>query len=160
VLESFGFPMGPFRMRDLAGMDIGWAREQSRSSTVREILCEMGRLGQKSGGGYYDYDASRRATPSLIADDVVRAFAAKQGIAQRVVSDEEILERCLYPMVMEGLRILEEGIAERSSDIDMVWITGYGWPSHTGGPMYWGQSVGIDKIRARWEQYATKGNDN
>lgn len=159
VLERFGFAMGPFRMRDLAGMDIGWNRDDSRSRTVREILCEMGRLGQKSGGGYYDYDASRRATPSEEADAVVRQFAAREGIAQRIVSDTEILERCLYPMINEGAKILAEGIAERASDIDTVWVAGYGWPAHTGGPMHWAGTVGWAHVVERLDAYADTVGD-
>jgi 3-hydroxyacyl-CoA dehydrogenase len=153
VLEAFGLPMGPFRMRDLAGMDIGWNRTGSASSTVREILCEQGRLGQKSKCGYYDYDESRRPTPSPIAEQIVLKFATQHGYVRRAVCDEEILERCLYPMVNEGARILAEGIVERSSDIDMVWTTGYGWPTFTGGPMHWGGAVGFAKIVERLRHY-------
>jgi 3-hydroxyacyl-CoA dehydrogenase len=153
VLEAFGLPMGPFKMRDLAGMDIGWNRTGSCSSTVREILCEQGRLGQKSRSGYYDYDAERRATPSAIAEEIVLQFAAQHGYVRRSVSDEEILERCLYPMVNEGARILADGIAERASDIDMVWTTGYGWPTYTGGPMHWAEEVGLSHIVERLRHY-------
>ena len=153
VLETFGLPMGPFRMRDLAGMDIGWTRTASASSTVREILCEQGRLGQKTKSGYYDYDESRRATPSTVAERIVLDFAAEHGYVRRPISDEEILERCLYPMVNEGARILAEGIAERASDIDMVWTTGYGWPVWTGGPMHWADQVGLAHIVERLRHY-------
>jgi len=155
VLENFGLPMGPFRMRDLAGMDIGWNRAASSSATVREILCEQGRLGQKSKSGYYDYDDARRATPSAVAEAIVLDFAAKHGYVRRTVTDQEILERCLYPMVNEGARILAEGIAERSSDIDMVWTTGYGWPVWTGGPMHWAEEVGLGLIAERLRHYET-----
>jgi 3-hydroxyacyl-CoA dehydrogenase len=153
VLETFGLPMGPFRMRDLAGMDIGWNRTGSTSATVREIFCEMGRMGQKSQSGYYDYDAQRRATPSPLAEQVVLEFAAKHGYTRRPVSDQEILERCLYPMINEGAHILAEGIAERSSDIDILWTTGYGWPIWTGGPMHWAQEVGLQLIVERLRHY-------
>ena len=153
VLESFGLPMGPFRMRDLAGMDIGWNRTASRSATVREILCERGRLGQKTRCGYYDYDDNRRATPSSLVTDIVLNFSAKHGYVRRPIEDQEILERCLYPMINEGARILAEGIAERSSDIDMVWTTGYGWPKWTGGPMHWAETTGLLQIVDRLRHY-------
>jgi len=153
VLESFGLPMGPFRMRDLAGMDIGWNRDASRSTTVREILCEHGRLGQKTRCGYYDYDEHRRATPSSLVTDIVLTFSATHGYVRRPIEDQEILERCLYPMVNEGARILAEGIAERASDIDMVWTTGYGWPKWTGGPMHWAETVGLLTIVDRLRHY-------
>ena len=145
---DFGFPMGHFAMWDMAGLDIGWIKEKSHSATILEVLCEMGRFGQKNGHGYYDYDADRNATPSPIAEQVVRDFAAKSGLPQRAIGPEEIIERCLYPMVNEGAKILEEGIAIRSSDIDMVWQTGYGWPAYRGGPMFWAGQVGLDKVAA------------
>ncbi len=109
----------------------------------------MGRRGQKTGAGYYDYDENRNAKPSELVEQVVRDFAAERGIPQRGVSDEGILERCLYPMVNEGAKILDEGIAIRSSDIDVVWIKGYGWPVYRGGPMYWAELVGLNTILER-----------
>ncbi len=152
VIHDFGFGMGPFAMRDLVGLDVGWSREASSSSTVREILNETGRHGQKSGGGYYDYDAQRNATPSPVAEQIVRDFSARQGIARRVVSDGEILDRCLLAMVNEGAKILDEGIAQRASDIDTVWINGYGFPPYLGGPMFWADAQGLpvilEKLRA------------
>ncbi len=154
VLEAFGLPMGPFRMRDLAGMDIGWNPATTASATVRERLCEIGRLGQKTKAGYYDYDDQRRATPSNVAQEVVLRFSAEHGYVRRAVSETEILERCLYPMINEGARLLAEGIAERASDIDMVWTTGYGWPTWTGGPMHWAETVGWATIVERLEVYA------
>jgi 3-hydroxyacyl-CoA dehydrogenase len=149
VLYDFGFPMGPFAMADLAGLDLGWTKETSSSSTVREILNEMGRWGQKTSAGFYDYDESRRATPSPVVEEVVLAFSKAQGVERRPISDEEILERCLYPMVNEGAKILEEGIALRASDIDVVWLNGYGWPAYRGGPMFWADLVGPDVIAER-----------
>ncbi len=149
VLHDFGFPMGPFQMRDMAGMDVGWNPETSSSSTVREILNEMGRRGQKTDAGYYDYDAARKGTPSPVAETVILDFAARQGIVRRSVSDQEIVERCLYSMVNEGAKILDEGIAARASDIDAVWITGYGWPAYRGGPMFWAELEGLPKILDR-----------
>jgi len=146
VLYDFGLPMGPFAMRDMAGMDVGWDPEKSSSSTVREILNEMNRRGQKTSAGFYDYDENRKATPSKVVEKVILDFCEKHGHVRRVVSEEEILERCLYTMVNEGANILMEGIAARASDIDTIWITGYGWPAYTGGPMFWAELVGLDKI--------------
>ena len=156
VLLDFGFPMGPFQMTDLAGMDIGWDPEKTASSTVREILCEMGRLGQKSGAGYYDYDASRKRTPSDVVEKVIRDFAATHGIPQRRIDKDEIRERLLYPLVNEGALILEEGMAQRASDIDIVWLNGYGWPAYTGGPMFWADTVGLDTVVAGLRRHADK----
>jgi len=149
ALTAFGFPMGPFAMSDLAGLDIGWSRETSKGETLRDILCEMDRRGQKTGAGYYDYDEERRAVPSPVVEGVVRDFVARKGGTARQISQEEILERCLYPMVNEGAKILDEGIAIRASDIDVVWVNGYGWPVARGGPMYWADQVGPAKIAAR-----------
>ncbi len=143
VLYDFGFPMGPFAMSDLAGLDLGWSRETSTGQTMREILCELDRRGQKTGAGYYDYDAQRKATPSAAVEQLIRDLATRKGIARRVVSDQEILQRCIYPMVNEGAKILEEGMAIRASDIDIVWINGYGWPIYRGGPMFYGDTVGL-----------------
>ncbi len=176
VVYDFGFPMGPYAMSDLAGLDIGWKADTSTSSTVREIMCESGRRGQKNGRGYYTYDPDTRAsTPDPEVEQMIRDFAAGQGIEQREVTDEEVLERCLLPMVNEGCKILDEGIAIRASDIDVVWINGYGWPVYTGGPMFWADTLGlesvVDKIRgyherlggshwepaARWEQQLAAG---
>jgi 3-hydroxyacyl-CoA dehydrogenase len=152
ALTAFGFPMGPFAMSDLAGLDIGWSKENSKGETLRDILCEMDRRGQKTGGGYYDYDEERRAVPSPVVEKVVREFVEKKGGTPRQISQEEILERCLYPMVNEGAKILDEGIAIRASDIDVVWVNGYGWPVARGGPMYWADHVGPAKIAARLEE--------
>jgi 3-hydroxyacyl-CoA dehydrogenase len=147
--------MGPFSMSDLAGLDIGWKEETSSSSTVREILCENGRRGQKNGRGYYTYDPdTREATPDPEVEQLIRDFAISKGHEQREVSDQEILERLLYPMVNEGAKILEEGIAIRGSDIDVVWVNGYGWPMYRGGPMHWADSVGLAEITDKIEGYA------
>ncbi len=153
VLYDFGFPMGPFAMSDLAGLDIGWSKEKSSSSTVREILCEMDRRGQKTGAGFYDYDAERNAKPSPVVEKIILDFAAKKGVNRRTISDEEILERCVYPMINEGAKILEEGKAIRASDIDIVWINGYGWPVYRGGPMFYGDTIGLDKVLAKMKQF-------
>ncbi|WP_420452417.1 3-hydroxyacyl-CoA dehydrogenase NAD-binding domain-containing protein [Ilumatobacter sp.] len=155
VLYDFGFPMGPFQMSDLAGLDIGWKESESSSSTIRELLCESGRRGQKNGRGYYTYDPDTRApTPDPEVESMITEFAVGEGIEQREVSDQEILERLLYPMVNEGAKILEEGIAIRGSDIDVVWVNGYGWPLYRGGPMHWADSVGLAEIVGRIRQYS------
>ena len=153
VLLDFGFPMGPFQMGDLAGVDIGWHRDPSRVTTIREALCAVGRFGQKAGKGYYDYDEARQRTPSDEVKQIISDFAAKEGNEQRDISKDEIRERLLYPMVNEGAKLLEEGIAQRASDIDVVWINGYGWPLYTGGPMFWAQQAGLDSVVAGLEKH-------
>jgi 3-hydroxyacyl-CoA dehydrogenase len=158
VLYDFGLPMGPFAMSDLAGLDIGWSKEKSTSSTIREILCEMDRRGQKTGAGFYDYDESRNAKPSPVVEKIILEFAAKKGINRRTISDEEILQRCIYPMINEGAKILAEGKAQRASDIDIVWINGYGWPVYRGGPMFYADLIGLDKVVAKLKEFeATMG---
>ena len=155
VLYNFGFPMGPFSMSDLAGLDIGWKEETSSSSTIREILCENGRRGQKNGRGYYTYDPdTRAATPDPEVEQLIKDFAVSKGHEQREVTEQEILERLLYPMVNEGAKILEEKIAIRGSDIDVVWVNGYGWPVYRGGPMHWADSIGLAEIVSRIESYS------
>jgi 3-hydroxyacyl-CoA dehydrogenase len=153
VLYEFGFPMGPFAMADLAGLDIGWSRETSKGETAREILCEQDRRGQKTGAGFYDYDENRNAKPSGLVEQIILDLSAKKGITRREISDQEILERCVYTMINEGAKILEEGIAIRSSDIDIVWINGYGWPVYRGGPMFYGEQVGLGKVLDRLRAY-------
>jgi 3-hydroxyacyl-CoA dehydrogenase len=148
VLEDFGMPMGPFAMADLAGLDIGWDAKNSKGETVlRDKLCELGRRGQKTGKGFYNYDPQTRERsidPEVQA--LIVEYAKKSGSDPRPISDQEILERCQYAMVNEGAKILEEGIALRASDIDVVWVNGYGWPVYRGGPMFWADSVGLSKI--------------
>ena len=153
VLFDFGFPMGPFQMSDLAGLDIGWDAATSKGETLRDRLCEAGRRGQKTGGGFYDYDDKRNRAPSPLVEEMILAFAAERGINRRPIDDAEILERCLYPMVSEGAAILAEGMAQRASDIDIVWINGYGWPVYRGGPMFWADSEGLPKIVAALERF-------
>ncbi len=155
-LYEFGMPMGPFAMSDLAGLDIGWSRETSKSSTVREVLCEMDRRGQKTGAGFYDYDEQRNAKPSPVTEKIVKDFMAKAGNQPRTISDTEILERLVYPMINEGAKILEEGIAIRPSDIDIVWINGYGWPVYRGGPMFYADTVGLPTVVAKLKEYLPK----
>jgi 3-hydroxyacyl-CoA dehydrogenase len=160
VIYDFGMPMGPFAMNDLTGLDLGVDLTSKTSNSVREVLCKMGRRGQSAGAGYYDYDENGSAKPSALVENVVRDFAAERGIAQRLISDEEILERCLYPMVNEGAKILEEGIAIRSSDIDILWIKGYGWPVYRGGPMYWAELVGLETILRRLREFQRLHGDD
>ena len=147
ALFDFGFPMGPFAMSDLAGLDIGWNKDTSNSETLRDVLCEAGRLGQKSGKGFYIYDENRNKSPDPEVEALIRKFGEERQIRMRDdITKEEILERCLYPMVNEGFKILEEGMAIRASDIDIVWTNGYGWPIYEGGPMFYGNIIGFDKI--------------
>lgn len=155
-LYDFGMPMGPYQMSDLAGLDIGWSKETSKSSTIREVLCEMDRRGQKTGAGFYDYDEQRNSKPSPITEKIVKDFMAKTGATPREISREEILERLIYPMINEGAKILEEGIAIRPSDIDIVWINGYGWPVYRGGPMFYADTVGLQTVVAKLKEYLPK----
>ena len=148
VITDFGLPMGPFQMADLAGVDIGWHRDEGRRETLQDILCSEGRLGQKASKGYYDYEGTRRAVRSTKVEQLIREFAASKGFSVRQIGDQEILERCLYPMVNEGAKITEEHIAQRASDLDVVWVNGYGWPIWRGGPMFWADTIGLDKIVA------------
>jgi 3-hydroxyacyl-CoA dehydrogenase len=146
VHVEFGMPMGPFQMADLAGVDIGWHRDPNRIENVRDALCALDRWGQKKGAGFYDYDDKRRPTPSPVVQQIIEDFAQKQGVERRAITDQEIVERTLYTIVNEGAKILEEGIAQRASDIDVVWVYGYGWPVYRGGPMFWADSEGLAKI--------------
>ena len=153
AIYDFGLPMGPFAMSDLAGLDIGWIPEKSKSSTIREVLCEQNRRGQKTSAGFYDYDEQRNAKPSPITEKIIKDFAAKSGRPQRQISGQEILERCLYAQINEGAKILEEKIAIRPSDIDVVWINGYGWPVYRGGPMFYADTVGLSQVVKKLEDY-------
>ena len=155
ALFDFGFPMGPFAMSDLAGLDIGWNKETSNGETLRDVLCEAGRLGQKSGKGFYTYDENRNKSPDTEVEEIIKKFAEERQAQMRDISKEEILQRCLYPMINEGFKILEEGMAIRASDIDIVWTNGYGWPVYEGGPMFYGNLVGFDKV-LEWLQNAEK----
>jgi len=146
VHVEFGMPMGPFQMADLAGVDIGWHRDPNRIENIRDALCAIDRWGQKKGAGFYDYDEKRRPSPSPVVQQIIEDFAKKQGVERREISDQEIVERTLYTMVNEGAKILEEGIAQRASDIDVVWVDGYGWPVYRGGPMFWADTEGAGKI--------------
>jgi 3-hydroxyacyl-CoA dehydrogenase len=160
VIVEFGMPMGPFAMSDLAGLDIGWSAQTSKRSTIREILCEEGRRGQKTGAGFYDYDEARNAKPSAHVETLIREFAKSKGVEQRKIADGEILERCIYPMINEGAKILEEGKAQRASDIDVVWIYGYGWPVYRGGPMFYADTVGLKTVLAKLKEFQARFGDD
>ena len=147
ALFELGFPMGPFAMSDLAGLDIGWSKDTSKGESLRDVLCEAGRLGQKSGKGFYIYDENRNKSPDPEVEALIKKFGEERQIRMRDgITKEEILERCLYPMINEGFKILEEGMAIRASDIDIVWTNGYGWPVYEGGPMFYGNTIGFDKV--------------
>jgi len=148
ALTDFGMPMGPFQMSDLAGLDLGWNKDASKGETIRDVLCERDRRGQKTGKGFYDYDENRRRTPSSEVEGIIASFVARSGQEPQSFSAEEIRNRLLFPMINEGAKILDEGMAQRASDIDTVWINGYGWPAFTGGPMFWADTVGLDAVVA------------
>ena len=153
VHVAFGMPMGPFQMSDLAGVDIGWHRDPTRIENIRDALAAEGRWGQKTGKGFYDYDEKRNPTPSPRVAEIIEDFRSKSNMAKREISDEEIIEKTLYTMVNEGALILEEKMAQRASDIDVVWIYGYGWPVYRGGPMFWADTEGLPKIVAGLEKH-------
>jgi 3-hydroxyacyl-CoA dehydrogenase len=163
AIEQFGFAMGPFRMGDLAGNDIGWYIRKRRAvempevaySRTADLLCEQGRFGQKTGAGWYDYQAGDRTPhPSQAVNDMIVRHSKDLGIARREISDREIVERLVYALVNEGAKILDEGIALRASDIDMVYLSGYGFPLYRGGPMFYADTVGLSNVLAAIEQYA------
>ena len=149
---DYGFAVGPFQMMDIVGLDV--IGRGSNEKTVMSELVAKDRLGQKKNGGYYDYDANRNATPSAVAEAVIAQVAAETGIGQRPTEGhEDIIARLLYPVVNEGARLLEEGIAIRASDIDVACMTGYNWPVYTGGPMFWADTVGLPKIAAKLKEF-------
>jgi len=163
AIESFGFAMGPFRMGDMAGNDIGWAirkrryaeRPNMKYSKTADLLCELGRYGQKTSAGWYDYKpGDRKPYPSQLVNDMVVKHSKDIGVERRKVSDQEIVERLVYAMVNEAAYILEEGIAQRASDVDMVYLTGYGFPLHRGGPMLYADTVGLINVVAAMDKYA------
>ena len=160
VVTKFGFPMGPYAMGDLAGLDVGWRIRQGRGTTapISDALCEAGRFGQKTGAGYYKYEG-RTPTPDPEVERIIAEQQRKVGVNPRTIGDDEIFERMFYPMINEGARILEEGIASRPSDIDVIWMNGYGWPSWTGGPMFYADKVGLKHIADRLEHYAEVTGD-
>jgi len=162
ALKRWGMPMGPFAMGDLAGLDIGWRSRKDRGikSEIADALCEAGRFGQKTGKGYYKYEGGSRAPlPDPEVEKLIDETLQRLGRKRRVVSDDEILERMMYPMINEGARILEEKVAARPSDIDVIWLYGYGWPIYRGGPMFYADQVGLKHIADRLSFYARETND-
>jgi 3-hydroxyacyl-CoA dehydrogenase len=162
VLTDFGFPMGPFAMSDLAGLDVGWRIRKGRGvkAPVADRICELGRFGQKTGAGYFKYEkGDRTPVPDLEVEKIIVDVATSMGITRRAISDEEILQRLLYPMVNEGAKILDEKIAIRASDIDVIWVYGYGWPVYRGGPMFWADSIGLRALRDRLLELKKQSGD-
>jgi 3-hydroxyacyl-CoA dehydrogenase len=163
AIEKLGFAMGPFRMSDLAGNDISYAIRKRRlverpemiNSQIADKLCELGRYGQKTSAGWYDYQAGdRKAHPSELVNKLITDHSEQIGITRRVITDEEITERLIFALVNEGAAILSEGIAQRASDIDMVYLSGYGFPLHLGGPMFYADCIGLDKVVQAIERFA------
>jgi len=143
ALNAFGFKMGPFQMSDLAGLDIGWSKGAKTDNPIRDALCEMDRRGQKTKAGFYDYDEARRPVPSDVTTGVIQEITGAQTAS---MSPQQITEICIYPMINEAVKILEENKAQRPSDIDVVWLNGYGWPADKGGPMFYGDMVGAQAV--------------
>ena len=169
AVEKFGFAMGPFRMGDLAGNDIGWAIRKRRAveradmkySRTADKLCELGRFGQKTGAGWYDYQAGKRdAIPSDLVNKMIEDHRKELGITPRKISDEEIVQRLVFALVNEGAHILEDGIASKSGDIDMVYLTGYGFPIHRGGPMHYASEVGLFNVVQAMDRFAKNPLDD
>jgi 3-hydroxyacyl-CoA dehydrogenase len=167
ALEAWGMSMGPFRMLDMAGLDVSWSVRKRRYVEMPEMkysgwvdrICELGRFGQKTGAGFYRYEpGNRNALPDPVVEDIVLQYAQEQGIARRQISDEEIVQRCIYALVNEGAHILEEGIAARASDIDVVYLTGYAFPAFRGGPMFYADTVGLENVVASMQQFAQNRN--
>jgi 3-hydroxyacyl-CoA dehydrogenase len=162
VLTDFGFPMGPFAMADLAGLDVGWRMRKAQGLTapIADQLCERGRYGQKTGRGFYLYDpGSRTPKPDPEVEQLIVNTAAERGIARRALGKDEMVQRLLFPMINEGARILREGIAKRPGDIDVIWVYGYGFPVYRGGPMYYADSVGLGYIRDTLAAFARTTGD-
>ena len=167
ALRNFGMPMGPFQMGDLAGLDIGYKSRKDRdpstydvrSARVADALVEMGRLGQKTNAGYYDYaPGDRTPKPSPVVEELVKKVAAEVGFKQREFTDQELVERCLLPLFNVGCEVLEEGVAYRSSDIDIVYLYGYGFPAYRGGPMFWAeQEIGLKNALDKCERLLRAG---
>lgn len=153
---AMGMPMGPFQMADLAGLDVGWHRDPSRVDNLRDALCAIGRFGQKSRAGFYDYDDKRRSLPSPRVAEAIDAYRRIRKVQPRAIGDEEIFVRTVYVMVNEAARIIEEGIAQRPSDIDVVWLHGYGWPRATGGLVHWANEIGLSRIVGGLERYTAR----
>jgi 3-hydroxyacyl-CoA dehydrogenase len=162
ALTGFGFPMGPFAMSDLAGLDVSWRMRKAQGLTapIADQLCERGRFGQKTARGFYLYEpGSRTPKPDPEVERLIIDTAAERGIVRAAIRADEIVERLLFPMINEGARILDEGIARRAGDIDVIWVYGYGFPVHRGGPMHYADSVGLAYIRDRLDVFAQKTGD-
>jgi 3-hydroxyacyl-CoA dehydrogenase len=169
ALQEFGMAMGPFRVGDLAGLDIGWALRKRRAaefpdrdfSSVADLLCEAGRFGQKTGAGWYRYEAGSRnplADPKV--DEFIAQFRRQRGLTARKVGAREIVERCIFALINEGARIVEDGTAQRSSDIDIVYLNGYGFPAYRGGPMFYADQTGLAEVERGLERIAAQpGSD-
>ena len=157
AFNAFGFKMGPFQMSDLAGLDLGWQKGAATGNPIRDALCEMDRRGQKTGAGYYDYDENRVGSPSPITEKIIADITGQSGTTK--MSQDDILARCVHPMINEAVCILEDNKAQRPSDIDVIWSFGYGWPSDSGGPMVYGDRVGADKVLATMEKLASENAD-
>jgi len=169
AIEKFGFAMGPFRMGDLAGNDVGWyirkrryvEKPDLRYSKTADLLCELGRFGQKTGAGWYDYVPGKRdAIPSALVEGMIEKHRAELGITPRKIGDDEIVHRLVYSLVNEGAKIVEEGIALRASDVDMVYLTGYGFPLFRGGPMCYADTVGLFNVVAAMKRFAQNPHDD
>lgn len=162
ALTDFGFAMGPCAVSDLAGLDVGWrARQQAgRKAAVADAICALGRFGQKTGAGYYRYpEGSRRGEPDPEIEALIRGIAQERGIPRRSPEAGEIFERLVYTMINEGARILDEGVARRASDIDLIWVNGYGWPPYEGGPMFHADRIGLDRVASRLDELAARTGD-
>ena len=155
AFNAFGFKMGPFQMADLAGLDIGWKKGAKTTNPIRDALCELDRRGQKTGAGYYDYDESRKNIPSDVTAKIIREIT---GAGDSTLSSDAIIDRCVIPMINEALAILEENKAQRPSDIDVVWINGYGWPLDKGGVLYYADTIGADKVLSVMTELAASDN--
>ena len=162
AVAAFGFPMGPFAMADMAGLDVGWRIRKGRGerNEIEDALCEAGHYGQKTGKGYFRYDArSRTPLPDPEVEKIILETSSRLGVNRRPIGEEEIVERMILPMINEGARILDEGIATRPGDIDVIWVYGYGWPVWRGGPMYYADRLGVAHIRDRLTFYADRSRD-
>jgi 3-hydroxyacyl-CoA dehydrogenase len=163
VLTDFGFPLGPFAVADLGGLDVVLATRRARELTARERAADLieqlnalGRLGQKTQAGWYRYDAARRAAPDPAVAELIARHSARRGITRRALGDEEILERCLYAMINEGARLIEAGVVSRPHEIDAIWLNGFGFPAYRGGPMFYADQLGPKRILAGLERYGAQ----
>jgi 3-hydroxyacyl-CoA dehydrogenase len=168
VIEEYGFRMGPFRVSDLAGLDISWAIEKRRAETrpaderfspLIDSICQLGRYGQKTGAGWYRYEDGRTALPDPVVEEIIAARSREMDLNRRPIDDDEILQRCLYSMINEGAKILEEGLAIRASDIDVIWLHGYGFPRHRGGPMFYADTVGLREVYDTLDRFHREWGD-